>query len=608
MFNHIIYFIVVLLIFSVSYSGKSPENSFPLTLGMIVLAWAAFALYCRRVFERIRKESRESGGSDGRLTARYHRAHGTLSVVAIFIFSLFTLLFNLKYWILHIPGFRTFSVLQGLLAMALFFAFLCTIWYFAVPAYREVFGISISKKAYIISNTRLNLPILFPWVLLSLIYDLLNMTPWGEPAGFFNTMGGQIVFFAVFLTMLMVILPVFIQSWWGCKPLGNTPKGRELEAFLREKGFRYRSLLIWPLFEGRMMTAGIMGIVARYRYILVTDSLLEILTGEELKAVLAHEMGHARYRHLLFYVLFLIGYLVLAFGFFDFYFYFLATRPFFIKFLSSGLSDGSNLFYVALSLPMLLSLIIYFRYVMGFFMRNFERQADLYSAKVMGTPEYTISSLEKIALLSGKSRDVPSWHHFSIRQRVDCLVRSMGEPSLLKRQNRFVTLCFSLFVFFLLVLGYLLNFSPLKQKMTYSALENVLQEQVSENPADLGLYENLAMLYHKMEDYEKAKEVYERILALDPDRPVSLNNLAWLLATSDDPRLRDPKRALVLAKRAVSIERMPVYLDTLAEAYFANGYRQEAVKTMREALSKAKKNRDYYEKQLRKFLSDRISK
>jgi Zn-dependent protease with chaperone function len=608
MFNHIIYFIVVLLIFSVSYSGKSPENSFPLTLGMIVLAWAAFALYCRRVFERIRKESRESGGSDGRLTARYHRAHGTLSVVAIFIFSLFTLLFNLKYWILHIPGFRTFSVLQGLLAMALFFAFLCTIWYFAVPAYREVFGISISKKAYIISNTRLNLPILFPWVLLSLIYDLLNMTPWGEPAGFFNTMGGQIVFFAVFLTMLMVILPVFIQSWWGCKPLGNTPKGRELEAFLREKGFRYRSLLIWPLFEGRMMTAGIMGIVARYRYILVTDSLLEILTGEELKAVLAHEMGHARYRHLLFYVLFLIGYLVLAFGFFDFYFYFLATRPFFIKFLSSGLSDGSNLFYVALSLPMLLSLIIYFRYVMGFFMRNFERQADLYSAKVMGTPEYTISSLEKIALLSGKSRDVPSWHHFSIRQRVDCLVRSRGEPSLLKRQNRFVTLCFSLFVFFLLVLGYLLNFSPLKQKMTYSALENVLQEQVSENPADLGLYENLAMLYHKMEDYEKAKEVYERILALDPDRPVSLNNLAWLLATSDDPRLRDPKRALVLAKRAVSIERMPVYLDTLAEAYFANGYRQEAVKTMREALSKAKKNRDYYEKQLRKFLSDRISK
>lgn len=602
MFNHIIYFIVVLLVFSVSYPGKSPENSLPLTLGMIVLSWIGFALYSRRVFEGIRAEH-GAGEGNGRLTARYHRAHVTLSVLAIFLFSLFTLLFNLKHWILRIPGITSFTVLQGMLALALFFAFLCTIWYCAVPAYRELFGIRISRKAYIVSNARLNLPILFPWMLLSLVYDFLSMSPWGQPAGFFNTVAGQILFYAVFLTLLMIILPLFIQSWWGCKPLEDTPKARDLKHFLREKGFKYRSLLRWPLFEGRVMTAGIMGIVPRYRYILVTDSLFEILTAEELKAVLAHEMGHARYRHLLFYVLFLIGYLVLSFGFFDFYFYFLATRPFFVKFISSSRSDGSNILYFALSLPMLLSLIVYFRYVMGFFMRHFERQADLYSAKVMGTPEYTINSLEKIALLSGKSREVPSWHHFSIRQRVDCLLRFLREPSLLKRQNRFVALSFSLFVSFLLVFGYLLNFSPLKEKMTYAALENALQEQVSANPADLSLYENLAMLYHRMEDYGKAKEVYEKILALDPDRPVSLNNLAWLLATADDPRLRDVKRALVLAKRAVARERLPVYLDTLAEAYFVNGYRQEAVETIKEAISRAKENRDYYEKQLQKFLS-----
>jgi len=607
MFNHIIYFIVVLLVFSVSFSGKSPGNSFPLTVGMILLSWVGFALYCRRVFERIRLNHR-GGAENGRLTARYHRAQGTLSILAIFLFSLFTFFFNLKYWILRIPGFKPFSVLQGLLAIAVYFAFLCTIWYFSVPAYREVFGIDISRRSYIISNTRLNLPILFPWVVLSLTYDLVSMTPWGRPTGFFNTMTGQILFFGVFLAALMIILPVFLQSWWKCRPLENTSKAQELDGFLRQKGFKYRNLLRWPLFEGRMMTAGIMGIVPRYRYILVTDSLFEILTVEELKAVLAHEMGHARYRHLLFYVLFLIGYLVLAFGFFDFSFYFLATCPFFTRFLSSGHSEGSNLFYLALSVPLLLSLIVYFRYVMGFFMRHFERQADLYSARVMGTPEYTISSLEKIALLSGQSRNVPSWHHFSIRQRVDCLLRFAREPSLLKRQNRFVAVNFFLFVFLLLGVGYVLNFSPLKQKMAYVALENVLQEQVSKNPADLSLYENLAMLYHKMGDYRKAKEVYEKILELDPDRPVSLNNLAWLLATSDDPELRDTKRALALAKRAVSLERSPVYLDTLAEAYYVNGYRQEAVQTIKEALSKAKENRDYYKKQLRKFLSDKNAK
>jgi tetratricopeptide (TPR) repeat protein len=76
--------------------------------------------------------------------------------------------------------------------------------------------------------------------------------------------------------------------------------------------------------------------------------------------------------------------------------------------------------------------------------------------------------------------------------------------------------------------------------------------------------------------------------------------------TTDDPKLRDRKRALALAERAISIERIPVYLDTLAEAYYENGDQQKALEAIREALSKAKENRDYYEKQLRKFVSGRL--
>jgi len=385
--------------------------------------------------------------------------------------------------------------------------------------------------------------------------------------------------------------------------LDDSDKSRRLMAFLRENGFKYRYLLRWPLFEGRMMTAGIMGIMPRFRYILVTDSLLEILSVDELKAVLAHEMGHAKYRHLLFYILFLIGYLVVTYGLFDIYYWFLASSPFFARIFSSGHEGGNSLMYMILSLPMLLSLVIYFRYVMGFFMRNFERQADLFSARVMGTPAHTIRSLEKIAMLSGRSRNVPSWHHFSIRERVDCLTRFLSDPGLLKRHTRFVAVCFAGFVVSIGFLGYLLNFSPLKEHMSYAALENVLQEQLSVNPADLGLYENLAMLYQRMEDYTKAVKVYEKILRLDPERSLSLNNLAWLLVTTEDPKLRDRKRALALAERAVSIERIPVYLDTLAEAYYENGDQQKALETIDEALSKAKENRDYYRKQLQKFLS-----
>jgi len=96
-------------------------------------------------------------------------------------------------------------------------------------------------------------------------------------------------------------------------------------------------------------------------------------------------------------------------------------------------------------------------------------------------------------------------------------------------------------------------------------------------------------------------EIYEKVIALKPDYADALNNLAWLLVTSPDKKLRDEKRALMLAKRAVALKRNSTFLDTLAEACFENGLRDEAVKNIKEAISLATDNRDYYIKQLQKF-------
>jgi tetratricopeptide (TPR) repeat protein len=104
-----------------------------------------------------------------------------------------------------------------------------------------------------------------------------------------------------------------------------------------------------------------------------------------------------------------------------------------------------------------------------------------------------------------------------------------------------------------------------------------------------------------MGKYKDAMVAYEKIIDLDPQQAVSLNNLAWLLVTAPNEGLRDKVRALELAKKAVGLERSPVFLDTLAEAYYANGFRQEAVGTMKEAITLETGNTDYYEKQLEKF-------
>jgi tetratricopeptide (TPR) repeat protein len=328
---------------------------------------------------------------------------------------------------------------------------------------------------------------------------------------------------------------------------------------------------------------------------------VDILSVDELKAVLAHEMGHAKYRHLLFYLFFFLGFMVLSFGLFDIFLYALAAHPYFMKLAQTGEPEGASLFYLLLSLPILLTMVVYFRYVMGFFMRHFERQADLYSAVSMGSPRQTVSSLEKIALLSGRIRDLPSWHHFSIRERVDYLRRASTDPGLAKKHNRFVAFSFAAYLILVGGVGYLLNFSPLKENLLYHWTERALRQQIEAQPRNLQLHQNLAMVYHKLGRYREAVKTYEQLIILDPNQSLALNNLAWLLATVEDQTLQDPKRALVLAKRAVALERSAMYLDTLAEAYYANGMIPEAIESIKEAISVAEGDRSYYEGQLRKF-------
>ncbi len=609
MFNNIIYFIVVLLIFNINYPGSAPKGSLLFFLTMLFLSWLIFAGYCSWGFRYLIKQMDQGTPlreDDRRLIGPYQRLIVRLWVLAIFMFALATYLFNLKYWLQMIPGFERVSVLQGTLALSLFFIYLCTIWYFAYPVYQAIFRPGITRRTFIFSNFKLNFPILFPWIVLSLVYDLIAFSPLFRPGGFMSRAEGQIIFFASFLILLMIFMPGFIQYWWGCKPIKASEKARQLEAFLRDKGFKYRNLLNWPIFDGQIMTAGIMGIFPRYRYLLITDSLFESLSIDELKAVMAHEMGHAKYRHLLFYILFFVGFMVISFGLFDLFFYLLYAHPFFMEMISGKDSQSANLFYLILSVPMLMTLIFYFRYVMGFFMRNFERQADFYSAVTMGTPKPTISSLEKIAYLSEKTKDLPSWHHFSIRERVEYLWRMLKYPGLVRYHNRFLAISFLIYLVCLCGLGYFLNFSPIKQNLTYSIAGKALNQQILKEPDNIALYLNLAMVYHHMKKYQEAIETYERIINLDPGQAVALNNLAWLLVTVPDEDLRDEGRALDLAKKAVALERSPVFLDTLAEAYYTNGLIREAVKTIEEAIPLALGDRKgYYKKQLKKFLSSR---
>ena len=115
------------------------------------------------------------------------------------------------------------------------------------------------------------------------------------------------------------------------------------------------------------------------------------------------------------------------------------------------------------------------------------------------------------------------------------------------------------------------------------------------------MYRHLGDLYYNRKDYEGVQYAYEKAIELRLHDPHVLNNLAWLYATCEIHSLRNPARALNLAKLAVQIEPSSYIFDTLAESYFVNGMNHEAFEAAEQALKLARTNRSYYKEQLEKF-------
>jgi Zn-dependent protease with chaperone function len=582
MFNNIIYFIIALFIIFTNNPEKSDGDSLLFSICMMVAAWIAFFMYCRLEFHLIKRKAESGTSSHDRMTSPYQRVVIKLSTLALLLFAIYIHVFDLKYWVVHIPVANKLSVFHDALTLSVFFIFLVTIWYAAHPAYRVIFKSEIRRKSYVLSNIRLYLPIIFPWFFLSLAYDLVVLFPVLNLNGFLRSDTGQIIFFVVLMGILVIFLPVLIRFFWGCKALESTEKVLRIKDFLNEKSFKYRSILDWPVFEGRLMTAGIMGVIPRYRYLLVTDSLLKALSADELEAVMAHEMGHAKYRHILFYLLFFLGFMIVSPGFYDLPFYLFLVFPSLAEAMSDLGETGVPVAEVIQFMPVLILLLIYFRYIMGFFMRNFERQADLYSAQLIGSPIPTISSLEKIAAASGKIRDLPSWHHFSIRERVEYLWRTLKEPVIFKNHNRMLVVSFIIYLLGMGGAAYFLNFSEAKQHVIISLGEKGIKKQLMKNPESISINESLAKFYYKTGKEAKAFSVYEKILELKPDHAEALNYVGYTYAEKGihlDEAQDMIQKALRLKPDSGAIT------DSLGWVYFKKGKYDEALYYLEKAHS-----------------------
>lgn len=600
MFSQFLYLIIALLLFTLQQPGR--EASFaPLPTLLLSLAlFLAFVLCTQVALRSLRDEENWRNLPLSVLSRLHYRVQVRLQIAALLNVALYVYVLNIKFYLQQIPLFQQSTTLSGLAGLFLYLLHSSAIWILTYPVYRRLHRSQAGIGRHLIGHLSFIAAVLIPWLLISIVVDLLQ---WLKAPAFLQTEPGEMLTFISLLLVFVLFCPSIVVRLWGCETLPDTPLRRELERFCRTFRFRVGDFKIWPLFGGEALTAAIVGVLPRWRYILITRNLLTLLNEDELKAVVAHEMGHVRRYHLLLYLSFFICYSALAYSLNDFILLALLKQPFLLKLALDQRTLNFNFFSIAYSLPVIILAIVYFRFIFGFFMRNCERQADLYAMERVGHPYTLVSSLEKISIYSGASRDLPSWHHYGIGQRIDFLMKSSSDPAASRKHNR--KLYASALVVFaavtLLVASstYLKETGLLRNWQTEVQL-GIIEDGLQKEPGDMEYYAAYGGVLLELGRYQEAETALRNALHLAPNNPWIMNNLAWLYATSPPPYAR-PAEAVELASAAAGMNPDPQILDTLAEAYFATGRCELALETIKQAIDKRPQNPGYFLKQKERF-------
>ena len=273
-----------------------------------------------------------------------------------------------------------------------------------------------------------------------------------------------------------------VLSPWGVLMAINArsmPEGatrESLEAVLRQSRVRVRDIRLWPT-GGSILNGAVIGFVPPLRYVLLTDALIETLPAQELRAVMAHEVGHLRYRHLPWTAAILLAQVWLFADILD---------RIFPSLYSLLVGIGFEPQMLLASVPGVGVLLVLGLSFLGFgwVSRRFELQADAAAACALSVPGddrpalvapeaagWMCGALESVARVNGLAPERHTWRHGSIRWRQQQLQRLIGIPIDRLPIDRRVRLLKRLAASTLLLLAALAWFDPRASDSSVSPVE-----------------------------------------------------------------------------------------------------------------------------------------
>jgi STE24 endopeptidase len=201
----------------------------------------------------------------------------------------------------------------------------------------------------------------------------------------------------VFQLLLMLIAPALIMPLFNkFTPLGEGTLRERLFALARRTGFPTRSIDVMDGSKRSRHSNAFFTGFGRFRKIVLFDTLVAQLSESELEAVLAHEIGHYKKRHIVKLLsVSALGFL-LAFGAIAW----LARQDWFYRAFGFTPSDGftpANIVPAMLICALLAgTLSFWLSPLMNLWSRRFEYEADAYAREVMTEAQPLIGALRKL--------------------------------------------------------------------------------------------------------------------------------------------------------------------------------------------------------------------
>jgi STE24 endopeptidase len=329
------------------------------------------------------------------------------------------------------------QTLMTILSLFFYFAGLALFHYVSASS-GKLLATNHKRHSHAAREMRLLIPFVIPFLLLTVFLDVIaHISSRYFQSLHLNILETTLIFLGMtllFLGLMMIFLPYAIQKIWQCQPLEDSPLKERLELLCQKANFKHAGLQTWTILN-HSLTAAIIGIVPRFRYVMFTKKILHEMPPESIEAVLAHEIGHNYRKHLIIYPFIIFGISILM-GLFSL---------FTAQAVEGGLNYAAHSYPtlpwnflepIIILLPFALIVAVYFRIVFGFFSRLFERQADLHVFELQVPPEHLVNALDAIGTATGNSHKQPNWHHHSIQERIDFLNAAMKDHSLITKHHR----------------------------------------------------------------------------------------------------------------------------------------------------------------------------